>query len=287
MSTVTLANSRLTEQNASRLNSVARHPTASVLVIMFALVWAGLAPGALASQGLISFRLPLFVEFLVGWAPAIAAILVTAIIEGRKGVGALLGRFLVVRVGIQWYVLALFGMAVMMLGGVALYVFLGAPMPIIPVMGVPVTTAVVAFVLPLALGFIFNTEEIAWRGFILPRLQARHSALAASLLIAVPETLLHLPYFFNKEVHFYQSIGFLGFTGFSFALAILFTWVFNSTRGSLMIVTLAHASQNAWSNLLSDNQPAPFYLTVALLAIAAVVVVIVFGAAHLSRQSTS
>ena len=41
----------------------------------------------------------------------------------------------------------------------------------------------------MVLGILFNTEEGDWRGFILPRLQAKHTALVASLLIAVPRNL--------------------------------------------------------------------------------------------------
>ena len=44
-----------------------------------------------------------------------------------------------------------------------------------------------------------------------------------------------------------------------------YAFVFNSTKGSLVIVTLLHASQNAWANLLSDNSARPFYFTVALM----------------------
>jgi len=36
------------------------------------------------------------------------------------------------------------------------------------------------------------------------------------------------------------------------------------TKGSLIIVTLMHASQNTWSNLLSDNSSSPFHFTVIL-----------------------
>jgi hypothetical protein len=104
-------------------NLVKRHPIASVLILMFALAWAGLIPEALASQGLIPFQVPRVIEFLVGWTPALAAIIVTGIIEGRKGIGALLRRFLIARVNVVWYLIALFGIAAPFYWTVALIVF--------------------------------------------------------------------------------------------------------------------------------------------------------------------
>ena len=52
-----------------------------------------------------------------------------------------------------------------------------------------------------------------------------------------------------------------------------------------MLVTILHASQNTWANLLSDNTARPFYFTVVLLAVLAVAVVVAFGPARLSRQA--
>ena len=122
----------LSAQQARRTNLIARHPIASVIVIMFALVWAGLIPDALASQGVTSFRLPIAVQFFVGWTPAIAAILVAGMTDGKKGIAALLRRFLIVRVNVVWYLLAFFGLAVVILGGIGLFVLFGGAMPVIP-----------------------------------------------------------------------------------------------------------------------------------------------------------
>lgn len=283
MKTASLTQPSLVRQETKNPNLIARQPIISVLVLAFALTWAGLIPDALASQNLLPFQMPFVLTLLTGWAPGVAALVVTAIISGRAGMGQLLRRFLIARVGVQWYILALFGLAVMILLGVGLYVLLGGTADI-PALHYPLVSIAIGFVLALGLGFVFNTEEILWRGFILPRLQRRHTALVATLLIAIPEALFHLPYFFNKSAHFYQNVGLVTFTGFTIALTVLFAWLFNNTRGSLLLVTLAHASQNAWAGLLSDNQAAPFALTVGLLAIAAVGVVVVFGAARLSRK---
>src|SRR2546428_11812865 len=133
------------------------------------------------------------------------------------------------------------------------------------------------------LGVILMTDEIACRGVTRTQLQAWSGALGASLVLAVPEGFLHLPLFLQKDVAFFQNVGIPAFMLFSFALTVLYTWIFNNTRGSLLIVTLLHASQNAWAILLSDDQAAPFYWTVALLVAVAIAVVAVFGSARLVR----
>lgn len=284
MNSVTLGSVPLpTEQKRGSL--IARYPIVSAILLTYLLTWAVLIPDALASQHLIAFRMPQWIGFLAGWGPAVAAMIVTAAAEGRQGVTALLKRFLIARVGWQWYLVALFGMAAMLLGGIGLSMLAGGATPVIPAARFPLVSVAIGFVLAIVLGAVFNTEEVLWRGFMTPRLQARHTALGAAMLIAIPESILHLPYFLNRDVAFYQNIGPIAFTLFTVVLTVLFAWLFNSTRGSLLIVTLAHASQNAWASLLSDNQPTPFYFTVALLAVAAVLVIVVFGARRLTRET--
>jgi len=117
----------------------------------------------------------------------------------------------------------------------------------------------------MVVGFLINWEEIAWRGFALPRLQAKYGVLLGCVLLAIPETLLHLPYFWNKDIDFYQTVGVFWFTAFSVGRIFVDAFVFNKTKGSLLIVALLHASQNTWANLLSDNTLRPFQLTVALV----------------------
>jgi hypothetical protein len=60
-------------------------------------------------------------------------------------------------------------------------------------------------------------------------------------------------------------VGLFWFTAFSVAAVFIYMFIFNKTKGSLLIVTLLHASQNAWSGLLSDNSLSPFTFTVALM----------------------
>lgn len=243
----------------------ARNQLLVTYLLMFALAWPGLIWEALYSHGLAESQSPVFVSIFSGWGPIIAVVTVTAVVAGRTGVKNLLRRFLTWRVGVQWYAVAFFLLAVVILGGIGLHVLFGGAMPVIPAREASVNNITLSFVIMLVFGFLINTEEVVWRGFALPRLQARYGALLAGVLIVIPESLLHLPYFFNKDVDFYQTVGMFWFTAFSMAAVFIYTYVFNKTRGSLLLVTIMHASQNAWANLLSDNSARPFQFTVALM----------------------
>ncbi len=84
-------------------------------------------------------------------------------------------------------------------------------------------------------------EEVGWRGFALPRLQEKYSALTATLILTVFWALWHLPLFLYRPG--YVSMDMAGVVGWFFSMltgAILFTWLFNSSRGSLLACALFH-----------------------------------------------
>ena len=247
---------------------IKRQPLLSMYIILFMLGWSGLILQMLISQGSLTVpsAIAFVVEVVTGWAPGIAAVLIAAVIAGRVGVRDLLRRFLIWRVGLQWYVFALFLIAAIILGGIGLHILFGGAMPVIPAAGSPVLNTGIVFLVFILLGVVLNTEEIAWRGFALPRLQARYGVLAAGLLLVIPEVALHIPLFFDKTNPFFQTVGIYWFSAFSVAMVFVYIFVFNKTKGSLLIVTLMHASQNAWANLLSDDHMArPFQFSVALV----------------------
>jgi uncharacterized protein len=243
---------------------VKRNQLLSMYVILFLLAWPDLILEALHSQGFVAWQTPMILSFLTGLAPGISAMLVSAIIAGRAGMRELLSRFLIWRVGIRLYLVGLFLLATLILGGVGLHVMFGGVLPVIPAASASALNIVLSFAILMVFGALINWEEIAWRGFALPRLQAKYGVLLGCILLAIPETLLHLPYFWNKSIDFYQTVGMFWFSAFSVAMVFIYAFVFNKTKGSLLIVTLMHASQNAWANLLSDNTARPFQFTVAL-----------------------
>ena len=269
---MTTVSSALSSNESGLKVFIKRRPLISMYVLLFLLGWPVQILDALASHGLAP-KPPDILNIATGLTPAIAAIAVTAILAGRAGVKELFRRFLIWRVGVQWYLIGLFLLAAVILGGIGLHVLFGGSMPEMPIAGAPVSLILFAFTVTVLVGAVVNTEEVAWRGFALPRLQSRYGALTAALLIAIPESLFHLPHFWNLNSVFYQNVGLFWFTAFTVAIVFIYTYIFNKTNGSLLIVTILHASQNAWANLLSDNTLRPFQFTVALMWMIAIALI--------------
>ena len=135
---------------------------------------------------------------------------------------------------------------------------------------------------------VWVTEELAWRGFALPRLQAGRSALTASLILGLLWGLWHTPLFLIAGTA-QTTWPYLGFVLFTVAYSVLMTWMYNHTRGSVLLASLFHIASDtvlAFSGVLSGD-PLLFWLTVAVTCIGAIVVVVVEGPARLSRERAS
>ncbi|MEO8971150.1 MAG: CPBP family intramembrane glutamic endopeptidase [Ktedonobacteraceae bacterium] len=128
------------------------------------------------------------------------------------------------------------------------------------------------------------TEELAWRGFALPRLLVGRSALSASVILGLLWGVWHTPLFFIAGTG-QSTWPYLGFLLFAIAESVLMTWMYNNTRDSVLLSTLFHAASDAalvFSGVLVGGQLL-FWLTVAVTCAAALVVVIVEGPTRLAR----
>lgn len=142
-----------------------------------------------------------------------------------------------------------------------------------------------------ALGFLgYNIvsfgygEEVGWRGFALPRLQARHSALVASLLLTIGWAIWHLPLFLYRPG--YTKMDAIGVVGWLFSLftgAVLLTWLYNESRGSILVVALFHAAIDVvFTSDISTTSVVNAAGT--LITLGGILVVIVAGPRYLSSQ---
>lgn len=87
-------------------------------------------------------------------------------------------------------------------------------------------------------------EEVGWRRFALPRLQRPFGPLWASLVVGVLWSLWHVPLFFSPDAA-QSGISFPLFLAVTVFSSFLFTWIFDRTEGSLLMVVLLHSSFNA------------------------------------------
>lgn len=263
-----------------------RHSLIACLFLMFAFTW----PIELANVEVLPLSLPFAVYIFVGWGLILAALLMTGLTLGKGGVVDLLKRYLIWRVQWTWYLGALLLLPALQLLSVPLTALLtGIPADF----SQPLVREVAPLDAPLPLlvvpWFVFelltNGEEMGWRGYVLPRLQAKHSALVASLIVGVIWGVWHLPKFLGTGASGERSFVWFGIA--HMALSVLYTWLYNNTRGSLLLVTLFHASGNTAAMFLPVSfaaaggmMPNPL---IALYIVAAIVVTIAAGSANLSR----
>ena len=265
-----------------------RHQLATYFGLTFAISWAiwlGLILGSLHIQTPVGAALN--VVAIAG--PSIAA-LVLATVLGRGELRRLLAGFSLSRLSVRWTVVALVLPLAMMAAAIAVSVAaFGAPRPAVTFGVAGVVLA--EFVRVLFLGGPVG-EELGWRGFALPRLQQHRNALDASILLGLVWGFWHLPLYFvlgtgqSEMLSAGTSPAFAigGFIGWTIGLSVLFTWLFNQTGGSLIVVILFHAAVNLAAFLpaaVGSGGPAPL-LNVLITWLVAIGVVVRFGRARLA-----
>jgi uncharacterized protein len=258
------------------MSLVRRHPLITFFVLAYALSW----------WPSILYTFDLLPNPIVGFGPFLAALVVLAVTEGKSGVVGLLRRMVRWRVGLQWYAVALLLPVVVTLTAAALNVFL---------LGAQRTSSAAElggwssflqmfFLWLLIPGLAGTWEEPGFRGYALPRLQVGRSALLASLILGVLWAFWHLPFVVTGEDLWVDA--FL----FPIEWSIVYTWLFNNANGSVLIVMLFHNMNNTFSSGYigqmfsgadSVNQA---WLRLALWGVVAIVLVVVYGSQHLSRE---
>jgi uncharacterized protein len=234
---------------------LARHPLISFFVMAYAFSWIAWSPWVLSEEGvgLLPFELSGATSGLLSAAaillgPTLSAFIMTGVTEGRAGVRRLLHRIVLWRVGLRWYLFALIGIPlVMVLGTVILPEGLASLLGLGPGY---VLTYLSTYVLVVILGGPLF-EEPGWRGFALPRLQPLHGPLLGTLILGLLWALWHLPEFLVPAwAESSGGSGFLDIVKFvliAISFAIVTTWVFNNTKGSVFMAILVHASIDTFS----------------------------------------
>ena len=264
-----------------------RRPFLTFYSLTLAISWSFWIPVAVSHQALLPFWPSTLFLIFGAFGPSLSAIVLTAIDGGVTAVRGLFGGLLKWRIGVRWYLVALLSPAALCLSAVALHVLLGG---VAPRLYSPVPWYLLPAYFLLVLLFIGPiTEEIGWRWYALPMLQAERSALSASLFLGSLWALWHLPLAWTGETS-WPGLPFPLFALAIVALAILFTWVYNGTGGSLLIVLLFHAALNFTLTLVpvqpTETMPLRTCLIgVGLLWVVAIVIVVVEGPARLTRRS--
>ena len=219
-----------------------QHPLLFYFVLAFGLSWAYVLLVFVVLR--IPFEWFTFLPLiLVG--PTMVGFLMTAVTQGRAGIVQLLRRFVLWRVGIRWYLFVLLGFPALLVLPALIEpgAFSAFRLPGLSVW----LTYLIAYLATLVFGPLM--EEGGWRGFALPRMEQRSGPLVGTLLLGVLCFLWYLPLFLlvpsyvGTPTDLVWILSFLGAEVIgNTALSFVYTWVFNNTRGSILLAMLLHAS---------------------------------------------
>ena len=223
-------------------NRLRHHPLLLYFAMAFGISWGGIGCVVGATGFNLAAPQPMqtglfFVAMLLG--PSVSGLILTALLEGREGLGALglhLSRW---RVGGRWYAVAL----------------LTAPLLLLAILWMMSALAAPAFAPHfqwafLAVGLVAGSlEEIGWTGFATPLLLARHGLGTAGLQLGLVWALWH------ALVVFLFTFGEMGNSWiWSFVIVylatltpyrIVMTWLYANTQ-SVLLAVLMHASYTGW-----------------------------------------
>jgi membrane protease YdiL (CAAX protease family) len=224
-------------------NQVKRHSLVTYFALAYGLSWLELwiASGLLHAPAVVAITLTTL-------APTIAALIVTALAEGRPGLVNLGRRMLLWRVSGLWYLAALLLIPLAYVAG-TLFISRG-PAGFTPPASVVywLISSIIATVLILVLGGPLF-EEPGWRGFALPRLQHRFGPLGGTVILGFLWGCWHLPQYLIPEWAAQNGglsvASVVTFLFLVLAFNVIMSWVWNGTRGSLLLAVLAHTGINA------------------------------------------
>ncbi len=219
--------------------------------------------------------------------PTVTAFVLTAISDGRRGVGELWRRFWNRNLGVKWLlvVLVMWPAVGLVMNLVAHTLNSNATYPILSFLQGSWTFPLDRIMFGLFVGL---REEFGWRGYALPRLQSRWNALTSSVVLGVFWALAHLANWFMPPGSSSRDYPFWQFLVQIILTSILYTWVFNNTKGSVLAIVLAHAVGDFWSAFIAVPAALPestiyLYLDVILLVVT-IAIVAIFGPKRLARQ---
>ncbi len=247
---------------------LARHPVVAYYVLTLIISWAVELPLVAVQQGWIDVPIPFSIHYLASFGPAVAALIMTALVAGRDGLAELWGRITKWRVGWNWAGFAIGSPVVLLFLGLLVTAIVQGAWPDLRLLGqVNYLPYLGWWVLPLWLVTFGFGEEIGWRGFALPRLQKGVSTSRATLILGLMWVGWHVPAFFYLDT--YRSMPWIVLPGLIFGIlcgAVLFTWLYNGTGGSVLMVAIWHALFDLVSASKAGQDVVPLVATAGVVA---------------------
>lgn len=233
----------------SRIHSIRKrireYPVLTFFVGAYAITWGIWFPVLTAiDRGWMPYNTITILVLVAGsFGPPVSAATVTYLTGGSlKGWFSQVLRW---RVAPRWW-LAAFGLPLVLYGFMAgIHLLLGGQLnwsEVNPLASIPLAYLNI---------FIWGggNEELGWRGFALPYLQERYSALISSLIIGVVWAVWHAPAGIIERGVTGWAVDLPIYAVIVIGISIVATLLYNNTGGSVLITMVFHAGVNAGQGL--------------------------------------
>jgi len=260
--------------NLNASNPLKRYPLAFFFILAYGIAWIPLAFGLVTGK-----------YFLIGisfFSPAIAAIIMTAANEGKTGIRELISKLFLWRANFKWYLIALLAPIALELLAILTHTLFGDTTPSLHfidwIQMLPSQFPGLVLLL-LFLVLLSSGEELGWRGYAMPRLQARYGSVWASLILGLLWGLWHLPTFWIPGSSQY-GVPVPGYILATIGFTFVYTCIYNGTKGSVLLACLYHAASNltlTYGNAIFPKIISNLYLSLLPLAILVIVVITLSG----------
>lgn len=250
--------------------------------LLFLSGWIAVPEGVGSQEADFAGANPLIILLvaLSPFGPTIAGFVMTAVHEGRAGVKALWKRFWNLNISWKWLlVILLWWPGLRLITNLVGQLTTGESFPLLAN-----PDQVWVFIPALIIGTLVNggmSEEFGWRGYALPRFQARFNALTSSVILGIIEGIWHYPLIIIGS-WWQDSVILLLYW---FVLTDVFrTWIYNNTGGNLLAAMLFHGMGNTQSDIVwCCGSGADFYW---VYGIATLLVIAYFGPKTLIRRTS-
>lgn len=254
---------------------IRQHPVYSYFIIVFTISWIGslvvAGPSFLRGEDISSTIVLLMLLFMLA-GPSLAGVLLTYLVDGKKGLRGLFSRMRRWKVDIKWYSFALFIPLILIL--ITLYA--------LSVMISPSFTPgffAIGIIYGLLAGYF---EEIGWMGYAYPKMKQSLGTFKAAIILGLVWGIWHIVAGFLGSFHSLGEYWLLNFLALWIvgmtAMRILIVWVYQNTQ-SILLCQLMHASSTGFLAVLSPVSLAPFQITLwyALYSGMLWIIVVVIG----------
>jgi len=186
-----------------------------------------------------------------GFGPGLAALLTTFVYARAAGLRDLFRRVVAWRTSPGWYAAAL--LTPVLVNGLALEAWSFHS-------GLPLADSTHSWAHWLQVGLavtLFSIgEELGWRGFLLPRVLARTGSRRAAMIVGGLWAVWHYPLYFAVNWAMTGSTSrtcaILALATVAvLALSVFVTWIFEHSRGSVLLAMIFHGSANASGDLVN------------------------------------